>query len=211
MTRHPHTIALIEDDEILRNNISDLISASPDWHLVASYPAAEPALAVMTRECPEVVLIDIQLPGMSGIECAAKLKQIHPATQMMMVTVYDNSDRIFNALAAGACGYLLKRDIPDKLVESLAEILAGGSPMSCAIARKVVQHFQVHPLSKNEAHNLTTREKQILDQLVKGALYKEIASDLNIGVETVSSHCSNIYAKLQVRNRTEAVVKYLSP
>lgn len=208
MTCHPHTIALVEDDEILRKTIADLLSTSHDWQLIASYPAAEPALAAMTGECPDVILIDIQLPGISGIACAAKLKELHPAAQMMMVTVYDNSDRIFEALAAGASGYLLKRDVPTKLLEALGELLAGGSPMSGAIARKVVQHFQVIPPSKNEAHNLTSREKQILDLLVKGDLYKEIASILGIGVETVRTHCSNIYAKLQVRNRTEAVVKY---
>lgn len=208
-TSKPHTVALVEDDAALRETLADILSASPTWQLVASYPAAEPALEAMKDGCPEVVLMDIQLPGMSGIECVAKLKELHPAAQVLMVTVYDNNDRIFDALAAGASGYLLKRDAPAKLLESLDDLLAGGSPMSSAIARKVVQKFQTAPPSKNEDHNLTPREKQILEELVKGSLYKEIAWELGIGVETVRTHLHNIYAKLHVRTRTEAVVKYL--
>jgi len=208
-TSKPHTVALVEDDAALRETLADILSASPTWQLVASYPAAEPALEAMKDGCPEVVLMDIQLPGMSGIECVAKLKERHPAAQVLMVTVYDNNDRIFDALAAGASGYLLKRDAPAKLLESLDDLLSGGSPMSSAIARKVVQKFQTAPPSKNEDHNLTPREKQILEELVKGSLYKEIAWELGIGVETVRTHLHNIYAKLHVRTRTEAVVKYL--
>lgn len=204
-----HTIALVEDDEALRETLADLISSSPSWQLVAAYPSAEAALEGMKETCPEVVLMDIQLPGMSGIQCVAKLKELHPEAQVLMVTVYDNNDRIFDALAAGASGYLLKRDAPAKLLESLDDLLAGGSPMSSAIARKVVQRFQAAPPSKNDDHNLTPREKQILEQLVKGSLYKEIAWELGIGVETVRTHLHNIYAKLHVRTRTEAVVKYL--
>jgi DNA-binding NarL/FixJ family response regulator len=208
-TSKPHTVALVEDDAALRETLADILSASPTWQLVASYPAAESALEAMKDGCPEVVLMDIQLPGMSGIECVAKLKERHPAAQVLMVTVYDNNDRIFDALAAGASGYLLKRDAPAKLLESLDDLLSGGSPMSSAIARKVVQKFQTAPPSKNEDHNLTPREKQILEELVKGSLYKEIAWELGIGVETVRTHLHNIYAKLHVRTRTEAVVKYL--
>jgi DNA-binding NarL/FixJ family response regulator len=204
-----HTIALVEDDANLRETLADIISSASGWQLVASYPDAEAALAGMTSACPEVVLMDIQLPGMSGIECVARLKARHPAVQVLMVTVYDNNDRIFDALAAGASGYLLKRDAPAKLPECLDDLLAGGSPMSSAIARKVVQHFQKEPPAKNDDHNLTPREKQILELLVKGGLYKEIAWDLGIGVETVRTHLHNIYAKLHVRTRTEAVVKYL--
>ena len=204
-----HTIALVEDDDSLRETLAELLSSSPDWNLVAAYPAAEPALEAMQASCPDVVLMDIQLPGISGIECVARLKEMHPAVLVLMVTVYDNNDRIFDALAAGASGYLLKRDAPSKLLECLEDLLAGGSPMSSAIARKVVQHFQKSPPAKNEDHNLTPREKQILELLVKGGLYKEIAWDLGIGVETVRTHLHNIYAKLHVRTRTEAVVKYL--
>jgi DNA-binding NarL/FixJ family response regulator len=204
-----HTIALVEDDELLRETVAEILAASPKWSLTGTYADAEAALDGMKTACPEVVLMDIQLPGMSGIECVTKLKELHPEAQVLMVTVYDNNDRIFNALAAGASGYLLKRDAPAKLLDALDELLAGGSPMSGAIARKVVQHFQATPPSKNQDHNLTPREKQILELLVKGGLYKEIAWDLGIGVETVRTHLHNIYAKLHVRTRTEAVVKYL--
>ena len=209
MSAASHTIALVEDDDSLRETLAELLAAAPGWRQVAAYASAEAALAGMKEECPEVVLMDIQLPGMSGIECVARLKQMHPAAQVLMVTVYDNNDRIYDALAAGASGYLLKRDAPAKLLECLEDLLQGGSPMSSAIARKVVQHFQKSPPAKNEDHNLTPREKQILELLVKGGLYKEIAWDLGIGVETVRTHLHNIYAKLHVRTRTEAVVKYL--
>jgi DNA-binding NarL/FixJ family response regulator len=203
------TIALVEDDSVLRESLAEVLAGSGTWKVTAAYPDAEAALAAMKDKHPEVVLMDIQLPGMSGIECVARLKALHPEVLVLMVTVYDNNDRIFDALAAGASGYLLKRDAPAKLLECLDDLLSGGSPMSSAIARKVVQHFQKSPPAKNEDHNLTPREKQILELLVKGGLYKEIAWDLGIGVETVRTHLHNIYAKLHVRTRTEAVVKYL--
>lgn len=209
MSEDLRTIALVEDDEVLRETLAEILAASPRWKLTASFPAAEPALESMTDDCPDVVLMDIQLPGMSGIECVARLKDLHPSAQVMMVTVYDNNDRIFDALAAGASGYLLKRDAPAKLLEALDDLLAGGSPMSSAIARKVVQHFHKDAPAKDEELNLTPREKQILELLVKGSLYKEIAWELGIGVETVRTHLHNIYGKLHVRTRTEAVVKYL--
>lgn len=209
MSQSVHTIAIIEDDPTLRETLIEVLAGAPGWQVVAACPSAEAALKEFSTTCPDVLLMDIQLPGLSGIECVARLKQRHPATLAMMLTVYDNNDRIFDALAAGASGYLLKRDVPSRLMESLDDLLAGGSPMSSAIARKVVQHFQKAPVVKNDEHNLTPREKQILDLLVKGNLYKEIAWDLGIGVETVRTHLHNIYTKLQVRTRTEAVVKYL--
>lgn len=211
MKRKVHEISIVEDDPSLGAILSEIIQSSPDWKLLKHYPSAELALQGMAASAPEVVLMDIQLPGMSGIDCVGKLKAAHPETLVLMVTVYDNNERIFDALAAGASGYLLKRDIPAKLMEALDDLLAGGSPMSSAIARKVVQHFQKGPPAKNEDHNLTPREKQILEQLAKGSLYKEIAWDLGIGFETVRSHIDNIYKKLHVRTRTEAVVKFLGP
>ncbi len=206
-----HSISIVEDDPSLGGILSEIVGSSPDWRLVKHYSTAEAALEGMASVCPEVVLMDIQLPGMSGIECVGKLKAAHPGVLVLMVTVYDNNERIFDALAAGASGYLLKRDIPTKLMEALDDLLAGGSPMSSAIARKVVQHFQKPAPTKNEDHNLTPRERQILEQLAKGSLYKEIAWDLGIGFETVRSHIDNIYKKLHVRSRTEAVVKFLGP
>ncbi|MES2439686.1 MAG: response regulator transcription factor [Verrucomicrobiota bacterium] len=210
MAKKSHTIAIVEDDASLSEILTEIVTASP-WKLVSTYSSAESALTGLAKSCPEVVLMDIQLPGMSGIECVAKLKALHPAVLVLMVTVYDNNERIFEALAAGASGYLLKRDAPAKLLEALDDLLAGGSPMSGAIARKVVQHFHKTPPSRNKEHNLTPRETQILELLAKGSLYKEIAWDLGIGFETVRSHIDNIYNKLHVRTRTEAVVKFLGP
>jgi DNA-binding NarL/FixJ family response regulator len=210
MAKKPHTIAIVEDDNSLRDILTEIINASP-WKLVNTFTNGESAVTGLTKSCPEVVLMDIQLPGISGIECVSKLKALHPSALFLMVTVYDNNERIFEALAAGASGYLLKRDAPAKLLESLDDLLAGGSPMSGAIARKVVQHFHKEPPSRNKEHNLTPRETQILEMLAKGSLYKEIAWDLGIGFETVRSHIDNIYNKLHVRTRTEAVVKFLGP
>lgn len=203
------TIAIVEDDPGLREDLSEMIEASERWTLTGSYGSAEEALDGIPAAPPRIVLMDIQLPGISGIECVTHLTSKCPELQVMMVTVYDNNDRIFDALAAGAAGYLLKRDVPIRLMESLDDLTAGGSPMSSAIARKVVQRFQKTPATPDENHNLTPREKEILNQLVKGSLYKEIAWDLGIGVETVRTHLRNIYTKLHVKTRTEAVVKYL--
>lgn len=204
-----HTIALVEDDAPLRETLVEILSGAPGWKLEGTYASAEEALPALAARTPDVVLMDIQLPGASGIDCVAKLKAARPEVLVLMVTVYDNNDRIFNALAAGASGYLLKRDVPTRLLESLDDVLTGGSPMSSAIARKVVQHFQERTASRSEGHNLTPRETQILELLTKGRLYKEIAADLGIGVETVRTHLDHIYRKLHVRTRTEAVVKYL--
>lgn len=203
------TIAVVEDDDNLRDSLVEIITSSPRWKFVAAYSDGESAIAALSRFPTRVILMDIQLPGMSGIECVEQLTASQPDIQVLMVTVYDNNDRIYAALAAGASGYLLKRDIPGKLLEALEDLLEGGSPMSSAIARKVVRHFKKESPQKNENLNLTPRETEILDLLAKGSLYKEIAWDLGIGVETVRTHLHHIYTKLHVRTRTEAVVKYL--
>ena len=205
----PSSIAIVEDDETLRESLVEILASSPRWKVTAAFADGASALDALSRSPASVVLMDIQLPGMSGIECVGKLTAIHPATQVIMVTVYDNNDRIFDALAAGACGYLLKRDIPAKLLDALDDLMAGGSPMSGAIARKVVHHFQKETPDKQETPKLTPRETEILNLLVKGFLYKEIAWELSITIETVRTHLHNIYKKLHVRTRTEAVVKYL--
>ncbi|MEK7950286.1 response regulator transcription factor [Luteolibacter soli] len=207
MTESPVTVAIVEDDGALRESLIDLIETSPRWKLAAAFSDGESALKVLANTPPNVVLMDIQLPGMSGIECVEKLAARQLDTEILMLTVYDNNEWIYNALAAGASGYLLKRDIAERLLEALDEVLAGGSPMSAAIARKVVRHFKKK--SPVENLDLTPRETQILNLLVKGSLYKEIAWDLGIGVETVRTHLHKIYTKLHVRTRTEAVVKYL--
>ena len=210
MSSQQTSICLVEDDPALREALVDLIRTDSDYQLLASFPDAESAIIEIPKLKPAAVIMDIQLPRLSGIACAARLIEKLPDVLIMMVTVYDNNDRIFEALAAGASGYLLKRDAPEKLISALNELLEGGSPMSPVIARKVVQKFQI-PVEKSKGNsmNLTPREQQILEKLVQGSLYKEIAWDLEIGVETVRTHLRNIYKKLQVRTRTEAVVKYL--
>ena len=209
MTEVRHTVAIIEDDSELRESVRETLAASAAWSVVGCFARAETALPAIETAPPDVAIVDIQLPGISGIECVRKLKPLCPDTQFLMVTVFDNADRVFEALAAGASGYLLKRDAPLRLLEALEDVLGGGSPMSSAIARKVVQHFQKPAAPSQEDYNLTTRETEVLDLLSKGALYKEIASDLDIRLETVRFHLNNIYRKLHVRTRTEAVVKYL--
>ena len=209
MTPPSHTVALVEDDTTLREALGELIASTESWQLMGSYPDAETALVALPKNPPTVVLMDIQLPAMSGIECVARLRELCPKTLILMVTVYDTNDRIFEALAAGASGYLLKHETPAKLLDSLQELLTGGSPMSGAIARKVVQHFQKSDSQRDANLNLTPRETEILELLAKGRLYKEIGSDCGICLDTVRTHLRNIYRKLHVRTRTEAVVKYL--
>ncbi|MEN8773048.1 MAG: response regulator transcription factor [Akkermansiaceae bacterium] len=209
MIPSPNTVALVEDDTTLREALGELIASTEDWKLAGAFPDAESALEAIPTNPPQMVLMDIQLPAMSGIECVARLRELCPETLILMVTVYDTNDRIFEALAAGASGYLLKHEAPTKLLDSLHELLTGGSPMSGAIARKVVQHFQKSDSPKDTNLNLTPRETEILALLSKGRLYKEISSDCGIGLDTVRTHLRNIYKKLQVRTRTEAVVKYL--
>ena len=204
-----NTVALVEDDTTLREAPGELVASTESWKLIGSYPDAETALDAIPLHPPKVVLMDIQLPAMSGIECVTRLRELCPDTLILMVTVYDTNDRIFDALAAGASGYLLKHEAPAKLLDSLQELLTGGSPMSGAIARKVVQHFQKTASAKDTNLNLTPRETEILALLSKGRLYKEIGSDCGICLDTVRTHLRNIYKKLQVRTRTEAVVKYL--
>jgi DNA-binding NarL/FixJ family response regulator len=179
------------------------------FRCVGSHGSAEEALRAIPTEKPDVVLMDINLPNMSGIECVGRLKAKLPALQILMLTVYDDSDMIFKALTEGASGYIIKRTAPDKLLDAIREAYQGGSPMSPGIARKVVQYFHHLGPARHETESLTDREREVLEHLAKGYLYKEIADALGIGVETVRRHLSNIYSKLHVHTRTEAVVKYL--
>ncbi|GHC48725.1 response regulator transcription factor [Roseibacillus persicicus] len=205
-----NTLAVVEDERPLRELLEELIESSEGLELCASYSTAEDAIKGIPKSGAEIVLMDIQLPGMSGIECVAQLKRICPQILVLMVTIDDKNDRIFEALAAGASGYLLKCDVPNKLLESIQDLMSGGSPMSSAIARKVVQHFQHDPPTPaDENLKLTPRETQILDLLAKGRLYKEIAAELGIGFATVHTHLQRVYDKLHVRTRTEAVMKYI--
>lgn len=202
-------VALVEDLDDIREGLAALINRSSGFECIAAYSCAEDALRELPDLAPDVVLMDIGLPGMSGIECIQRLKAQCPQMQIMMLTIYNDDEKIFNSLEAGASGYVLKKAPQDKLLEAIRDLHDGGSPMSSEIARKVVQSFQkLHPPSQSAAA-LSKREQEILAYLSRGYLYKEIAHALHLSVETVRTHLRNIYEKLHVRNRTEAMLKYL--
>lgn len=203
----PIRVMVVEDDDAIRNGLHLLIDGSDGYSCVASCRTAEEALEILPGLLPEVVLMDINLPGMSGIECIICIKNSWPELQVMMLTVFDNSEEIFKSLSAGATGYLLKKTPPAKLLEAIRELASGGSPMSGEIARKVVQTFARPVFHSVSSVSLTPREEEILNYLSKGFLYKEIASELFISIETVRTHVRKIYQKLQVRTRTEALLK----
>jgi len=200
-------VALVEDDHQVRAGLRLLIDHSKKCACVAAFASAEEALARLPSLQADVVLMDIRLPGMSGIECIRELKLRQPKFQIMMLTVFEEHDRIFQSLTAGASGYLLKQTPPDKLLEAITELHRGGAPMSTQIARRVVEVFQQAAPGGDATAGLSPREKEIVALLAKGHLYKEIASQLGISVETVRTHIHNTYEKLHVRSRTEAVMK----
>jgi DNA-binding NarL/FixJ family response regulator len=206
----PIQVAIVEDDEEIRANLTHRIGGSNFFRLLRSFPDAESALAELPQLKPDVVLMDINLPGMDGVECVRQLKARIPKTQFIMLTVYEDGNRLFKSLMAGASGYLLKRTPPAKLLGAIREVFAGGSPMTPQIARRLVQHFQETPEPSSELERLTPREKEVLDQLSKGFRYKEITDNLGISTGTLHSYIRNIYEKLHVHSRTEAVVKYLN-
>jgi DNA-binding NarL/FixJ family response regulator len=203
------TVSIVEDNEQLRTTLARVISRSEGFRCLSHYGDAESALEGLPKDSPEVVLMDINLPGMNGVECVRRLKQAAPNTQVVMLTVYEDTDNIFNALTAGAAGYLLKRTKSVELLEAIREVHRGGSPMTTHIARKVTQSFQRAGPSSQPTENLSEREQEVLDCLSQGFLYKEIAEKLGISYETVHTYIRRIYEKLQVRTRTEAVAKFL--
>ena len=201
-------VALVEDNAGVRENLAALLRTTPDFRLVGAFASGEEAVVEIPAAGADVVVMDLHLPGISGIECTARLKAKLPKLHVLVLTSYEDADTIFKALKAGAAGYMVKRDASVKLPDALREILSGGAPMSCQIARKVVNFFhQSAPVP--EAEKLTAREIQILDLLVAGCILKEVADQLGIGRETVRTHVSHIYEKLQTRSRAEAVAKYL--
>jgi DNA-binding NarL/FixJ family response regulator len=202
-------VSIVEDNEQLRGTLARLIGRTEGFACVGQHTTAEAALENVPLEKPHVVLMDINLPGISGVECVRKLKQLLPATQVMMLTAYEDTDNIFNALKAGANGYMLKRTSRAELLEAIREVHRGGSPMTAHIARKVVQSFQQSADSVQQTEDLSPREREVLDCLAQGFLYKEIAEKLGISYETVHTYIRRIYEKLQVRTRTEAVAKFL--
>lgn len=200
-------VVIIDDAAQIRDGLVTLINGSGDFRCIAAFGTAEEALAEITGPDPDVVLMDIHLPGMSGIECTRILKTRFPSLPVVMLTIYENDEQIFESLKAGACGYLLKKTPPQKLLEAITEVCNGGSPMSGQIARKVVGAFQQYGPSAKETENLTRRENEILTYLARGYRYREIADALFISIETVRTHLRNIYEKLQVRSRSEAILK----
>ncbi len=204
----PTTISIVEDNEKLRGTLARVLDRAEGFRCVSQYPSAEDALKDLPNVKPDVVLMDINLPGMNGVECVRQLKKIAPQIQVMMLTVYEDTENIFDALSAGASGYLLKRTTGPELLDAIREMQRGGSPMTTHIARKVVQSFQRNAPTQS-ADNLSEREQQVLDLLSKGLMYKEIADKLQISYETVHTYIRRIYEKLQVRTRTEAVAKFL--
>jgi DNA-binding NarL/FixJ family response regulator len=200
------SIAIIEDDDKVRKYLAEQIHVQISVEELRVFKDAESALKSLSANPADIALFDIQLPGMNGIECIRRLKLVHPKMQMMVLTVYDNVDNIFNALKAGATSYLLKTTPPEKVIEAIYEVYNGGSPISSQIARKVIEAFTKEK-TNDYFQELTRREQEILEQLAKGYRYKEIADHLFVSIETVRTHTRNIYEKLQVNCRIDALKK----
>ena len=203
------TVSIVEDDAPTRGILTEWIRGAEGFQCAGVYENGEAALAALPREKPSVVLMDINMPGMSGIECVGRLKPQMAETQFVMLTVYEDPDHIFMALSSGASGYLLKRTPRTELLAAVKDVHSGGSPMSSSIARKIVQSFQrFSGASPSEPDNLSPREREVLQLLARGYLYKEIADSLHISVPTVNTHIRRIYEKLHVRSRSQAIAKF---
>jgi DNA-binding NarL/FixJ family response regulator len=212
------TVAVVDDEAVVRMGLESLLRRSPGFTCIGAYADAESAMRKLPQEPPDVLLMDIQLPGIDGISAIRTLRGQLPNTEIIMLTAMEDHDRIFSAFTAGASGYLLKHTAPNKILEAIREVCGGGSPMSAPIARRLVQFFgrertspatsalpavpQVEPNA-----NLTTREREVLDLMAEGLLYKEAADRMGLSVDTIRAHLRNIYKKLRVRNRTEAILK----
>ncbi len=203
------TVAVVEDDAEVRRSLVGILKRGTGVICVGDYGNAEDALREIPLVQPKVALMDINLPGMDGVHCVRRLSELSPKTQVLMLTVFDNTDAIFNSLAAGASGYLLKPISAAQLLSAVHDVYAGGAPMTSDIARKVVQTFKQPVPPSGEAENLTPREQEVIDFLAKGYLYKEIAEQLKISYGTVHTYIERIFKKLHVRSRAQAVAKYL--
>jgi DNA-binding NarL/FixJ family response regulator len=201
------TVSIVDDESQLRQSIVTFVNGSPGFRCVSAYGNAEAALQGLPGDRADVVLMDIHMAGMNGIECVERLKELLPAIQIVMLTVYEDTEQIFKALASGASGYLLKRLNPDKLLEAIREVHEGGSPMSHSIARKVVASFH---RGAEQSELLSPREQTVLECLTKGLAYKQIADQLGISVTTIRSYLRRIYEKLHVQTRSEAVARYMN-
>jgi DNA-binding NarL/FixJ family response regulator len=204
-------VAIVEDSKTTREGLETIVNLSSDYRCVCACDTAEEALRVLPKHQPEVVLMDIQLPNMSGIECVTQLKKLLPDVQVVMVTVYEDPDRIFRALRAGASGYILKRSAAEQVLTAIRDVQTGGAPMSGEIARKVIGHFQTQSATADEVEKLSTREREVLELVAHGFSNKEIADRLSVTIEAVRWHLKHIYQKLHVHSRTEAALKFRSP
>jgi DNA-binding NarL/FixJ family response regulator len=205
----PVNIAIVEDNRSFRTKLANYLNAAPGYRCVCACDSAEDAIKLIPRLLPDVVLMDIHLPSMSGMDCTRRLKELCPAIQILILTVYEDNDRIFGALKAGASGYLLKRAEPSDILEAIQEVKQGGAPMSSQIACRVVQSFHEPLRDPLKDEKLSQREMEILQGLSKGYSTKEISEHFCISISTVNTHLRHIYEKLHVRSRTEAVLKYL--
>ncbi len=204
----PIRIAIVDDDDGVRTNLARAVDQFGVCACVGQFSSGEEAVVSLAATAAEVVLMDINMPGMSGIECVRRLKAANPGIEFIMLTVYEDTESVFNALAAGASGYLLKLATRQELLDAIQQVRCGGSPMTSHIARKVVQSFRRPAPLETDTTKLSARERQVLDLLTQGFLYKEISQSLGISYDTVHNHIRHIYEKLHVRSRTQAVVKY---
>jgi DNA-binding NarL/FixJ family response regulator len=201
-------VAIVEDSRSTRESLEAVINLSPDCRCICACASAEEALRELPLHQPEIVLMDIHLPGMTGVKCVPLLKNLLPQVRVIIITVYRNPDLIFGALRAGACGYLLKRSSPDQVLNAIREAQEGGAPMTGEIARQVIAHFQTQPQLADEVGKLTSREYEVLEFLAKGYSNKEIAARLSVSVPAIRWHLTHIYQKLHVQSRTQAVSKF---
>ena len=203
-------VAIIEDNRTVRESLETIVNLAPGCQCVGTWSTAEDGLRLLPKQAPDVVLMDIQLPNMSGVECTAQLKEILPSAQIIMVTVYEDPDRIFRALRAGACGYLLKRSTPEQIIAAIRDVQQGGAPMSSEIARKVISQFREPLETSEEVETLSTREREVLELVAQGLDNKAIAGRLGVSVDAVRWHLKHIYLKLHVHSRTQAALKFRS-
>jgi DNA-binding NarL/FixJ family response regulator len=205
----PTTVAIVEDNRDFRATLASYVDQAPGYRCIFTCGSAEEALQKIPRLLPDVVLMDIHLPSMDGLNCTRRLKESCPSVQILILTVYEDNERIFGALKAGAGGYLLKRADPADILSAISDVKEGGAPMSSQIARRVVQSFRDTAPEPLKSEKLSNREEEILQHLSKGYATKEIAERLSVSSNTVRTHLQHIYEKLHVRSRTEAVVKFL--
>lgn len=203
------TVSIVDDEKELCQSIATFVNGAPGFRCVSMYHSGEAALEHLPQDKPDVVLMDIHLTGMSGIECVENLKASMPQMQIMMLTVYEDTDQIFKALSAGASGYMLKRLTPNKLLDAIRDVHGGGSPMSSPIARKVVASFQHEKRKNGDQTHFTSREQMVLDCFARGLTYKQTADHLSISIDTIRTYVRRIYEKLHVQSATEAVAKYM--